>query len=130
MLRRRWLSLDSGDTDPVTFWTYAVEALERAAPGMVGSARTTLAGGPAAVDVALTTLLNALAGLGDDVVLVLDDFHVIESTAVHQAGEGTGRRLRWRHLWLDMIKTARRVVSRGTPTAAGPSNGAGGGPGR
>ncbi|MFL5754875.1 MAG: helix-turn-helix transcriptional regulator, partial [Chloroflexota bacterium] len=31
--RVAWLSLDPGDNDPVTFWTYVIEALDRAAPG-------------------------------------------------------------------------------------------------
>src|SRR5215831_2267484 len=29
-----WLSLDSGDNDPVRFWRYTVAALDRARPGL------------------------------------------------------------------------------------------------
>ena len=79
-----WLSLDPGDNDPVTFWTYVIEAVDRAAPGVGSAARSILAGAQGTVDVALTTLLNALAGFTSDVLLVLDDFHVIESPAVHE----------------------------------------------
>lgn len=79
-----WLSLEPSDDDPVTFWTYVIEALDRAAPGLGDGARTILSGGPDSIDAALTTLLNALAGLDRDVVLVLDDFHVVESGAVHE----------------------------------------------
>ena len=81
--RVAWLSLEPTDDDPVTFWTYVVEALERAAPGVGSAARAIIAGGPGTIDAALTTLLNALAGIEIDVVLVLDDVHVIESAAVH-----------------------------------------------
>ena len=28
--RVAWLSLETGDDDPVTFWTYVIEAIERA----------------------------------------------------------------------------------------------------
>jgi LuxR family transcriptional regulator, maltose regulon positive regulatory protein len=79
-----WLSLDPSDNDPVTFWTYVIEAVDRAAPGVGGGARSILAGSPGTVDAAVTTLLNSLAGVAADVVLVLDDFHVIESSAVHE----------------------------------------------
>jgi LuxR family transcriptional regulator, maltose regulon positive regulatory protein len=78
-----WLSLDPGDNDPVTFWTYVIEAVDRAAPGVGSAARSIIATAQAPVDAAVTTLLNALAGAEADVVLVLDDFHVIESPSIH-----------------------------------------------
>ena len=81
--RVAWLSLEPTDDDPVTFWTYVVEALERAAPGAGNSAGAIIAGGQGTIGAALTTLLNGLAGIETDVVLVLDDVHVIESAAVH-----------------------------------------------
>ncbi len=79
-----WLSLDRADNDPVTFWTYVIEAIERAAPGLGSSARSILAGSPGAVEVALTALLNSLAASPVDIVLVLDDAHVIESPTIHE----------------------------------------------
>ena len=81
-----WLSLDPADNDPVTFWTYVIEAVDRAAPGVGGAARSILAGAQGTVDAAVTTLLNGIAGVATDLVLVLDDFHVIESPAVHDRG--------------------------------------------
>jgi LuxR family transcriptional regulator, maltose regulon positive regulatory protein len=82
--RIAWLSLDPGDNDPVTFWTYVIEAVERAAPGVAVGARASLSGAQVSVDAVVTTLLNALAAADADVVLALDDFHVIESPAIHQ----------------------------------------------
>ena len=79
-----WLSLDRADNDPVTFWTYVIEALERAAPGLGSGATSMLAGAPGAVEVALTALLNSLAASPTDIVLILDDAHVIESPAIHE----------------------------------------------
>ena len=32
-----WVSLDEGDRDPSSFWTYVVTALDRAAPGVGAS---------------------------------------------------------------------------------------------
>jgi LuxR family maltose regulon positive regulatory protein len=82
--RIAWLSLDAGDNDPVTFWTYVIEAIDRAAPGLVTGARSSLMGAQISVDAVVTMLLNGLAAADADVVLVLDDLHVIESPAIHE----------------------------------------------
>ncbi|NMR20970.1 LuxR C-terminal-related transcriptional regulator [Cellulomonas fimi] len=79
-----WLSLDRRDNDPAVFWRYLVEALERAAPG-VGVRAVALLGSPqSSRDEVLATLLNDLQAVPDDVVLVLDDYHVVESHDVHE----------------------------------------------
>jgi LuxR family maltose regulon positive regulatory protein len=82
--RIAWLSLEPGDDDPVTFWTYVIEALDRAVTGVGTAARAVLMGGNGSVDAAVTTLLNALATADEEIVLVLDDVHTIESPAIHQ----------------------------------------------
>jgi LuxR family transcriptional regulator, maltose regulon positive regulatory protein len=90
-----WVSLDERDNDPATFWTYVITALQNAAGGTGGSGGTGGTIGAAALgllqpsqpppEAALATLLNDLQGLGDDVVLVLDDYHVIDSRDIHEA---------------------------------------------
>ncbi|HEY7702884.1 MAG TPA: LuxR C-terminal-related transcriptional regulator [Candidatus Limnocylindrales bacterium] len=79
-----WLSLEPSDDDALIFWTYVIEALDRATPGVGAAARAILAGSSASIEPAITTLLNALAALETDLVLVLDDFHVIESGSIHE----------------------------------------------
>jgi LuxR family maltose regulon positive regulatory protein len=37
-----WLSLDQGDNDPVTFWTYVIAALQTVAPGFGADTLTLL----------------------------------------------------------------------------------------
>jgi LuxR family maltose regulon positive regulatory protein len=76
-----WLSLDQRDNDPAVFWTYLVAALQVAEPG-VGAGASTLLESQAPTEAVLSSLLNDLAGVSDDVVLVLDDYHVIESRDV------------------------------------------------
>ena len=80
-----WLSLDPGDNDPVTFWTYVVAALQRVAPG-VGEDTLTLLHEPQPppIESVLTTLLNDLGALAGDIVLVLDDYHVIDAQEVRE----------------------------------------------
>jgi LuxR family maltose regulon positive regulatory protein len=82
--RIAWLSLEPDDDDPVTFWTYVTAALERAAPGVGTGARAVLAGASGTVDAAVTTILNGLATSKEEIVLVLDDVHTIQSSAIHQ----------------------------------------------
>jgi LuxR family maltose regulon positive regulatory protein len=72
-----WLSLDERDNDPALFWRYLVAALEAAAPGVGSNALGLLQTQPPN-EAVLATLLNDLNAVANDVVLVLDDFHVIE----------------------------------------------------
>jgi LuxR family maltose regulon positive regulatory protein len=81
--RAAWLSLDPGDNDPALFWTYVIAALRTAAPGVGESALALLqAPQPPPVEAALATLLNELGALSGDIVLVLDDYHVVDASAV------------------------------------------------
>ena len=79
-----WVSLDSGDNDPDRLWTHVAAALERAGCLLSGSEPAGVAGADAGVGAVLPELVNALAAAPDDVVLVLDDFHFIESPARHE----------------------------------------------
>ena len=78
-----WLSLDRGDNNPASFWAYVIAALRTAAPGVGQDALAMLAApGPQPTETVLTTLLNDLSAIAGDVVLVLDDFHVIDARDV------------------------------------------------
>jgi LuxR family maltose regulon positive regulatory protein len=79
-----WLSLEPSDNEPVIFWTYIVAALDRAAPGIAPRAGAQLETAQGSVEVALASLVNELAALETDVVLVLDDLHVVEDSAVYE----------------------------------------------
>jgi LuxR family transcriptional regulator, maltose regulon positive regulatory protein len=81
-----WLSLDEGENDLARFLAYLVAALQTIAPtvgaeslGLLQSAQ------PPPIEVLLTVLLNDITTLPNKVVLVLDDYHVIEATPVDQA---------------------------------------------
>jgi LuxR family transcriptional regulator, maltose regulon positive regulatory protein len=72
-----WLSLDPRDNDPAVFWPYVVAALRSVAPG--------IGAGPLdqPMEAVLAALLNALDALPADVLLVLDDYHLIEAREIH-----------------------------------------------
>jgi LuxR family maltose regulon positive regulatory protein len=81
-----WLSLDAGDNDPSRFWTYVIAALRTVAPDIGANALGLLQEAqPPPIQLVLTTLLNDLGAADVDVVLLLDDYHVIDSVDV-QAG--------------------------------------------
>jgi LuxR family maltose regulon positive regulatory protein len=80
-----WVSLDESDDEPVRFWTYALTALQRAAPAIAdGALRALGAPGADPVDAALPLLLNALAASDERLVLVLDDYHLLSDTRLHK----------------------------------------------
>ncbi|MDP9073859.1 MAG: helix-turn-helix transcriptional regulator, partial [Actinomycetota bacterium] len=77
-----WLSLDKSDNDPALFWAYVVAALRTAAPGVGEGALALLSSTESPTEAFVVTLLNDLATLSDAVVLVLDDYHVIEEPQI------------------------------------------------
>ena len=79
-----WLSLDEGDNDPVRFWRHVAAALDQVRPGLAARVEAQLGAGPAALDAAVSALVNELAEAPDEVVLVVDDFHVVETPEVHR----------------------------------------------
>jgi LuxR family maltose regulon positive regulatory protein len=79
-----WLSLDAGDNDPAVFWTYAIAAIQHAAPQVGASALTLLQSSQPLTSV-VSALLNDLYDLDERVVVVLDDYHVIDSTDIHES---------------------------------------------
>ena len=76
-----WLSLDQRDNDPASFWTYLVAAL-KTAPGTGAGALSLLQPPEPPSEAGLVTLLNDLDAISNDVVLVLDDYHVIDARDV------------------------------------------------
>jgi LuxR family transcriptional regulator, maltose regulon positive regulatory protein len=81
-----WLSLDAGDNVPARFWRHAAAALDAVCPGISARVGPLLGPpSPASFQGPVTALINELAGAAgdDEVLLVLDDYHVIEAGAVH-----------------------------------------------
>jgi LuxR family maltose regulon positive regulatory protein len=82
--RFAWLSLEPADNDPVRFWAYVVAALRTVSPRLGETGLVLLrTPGVSIEESVLPLLLNELATLDDSLVLVLDDYHLIDSGAVH-----------------------------------------------
>ena len=82
--RVAWVSLDQGDNDPALFWAYVIAALQSRQPG-VGEQALALLRSLQVPPIAtiLTSLINELTVPRDDIALVLDDLHVVESRPIH-----------------------------------------------
>jgi LuxR family maltose regulon positive regulatory protein len=87
--RVAWLSLDENDSDYKRFLTYFIAAVNR-----VEGLETTLGTGalrmlqspqPPPPDAITTSLINDITALPDRIILVLDDYHIIESPQVDDA---------------------------------------------
>ena len=84
--RVAWLSLDSDDNDPALFLSGVIAALETVEDGAGAGARALLQSvQPVPQKAVLISLINAMASFGTDTALVLDDYHLIEAHAVHDA---------------------------------------------
>src|SRR5215471_3006141 len=83
-----WLSLDDGDNDPARFWRHGVAALGQGRPGLAERVGPMLGPpAPSSYEGLVTALINELAAEPDahQALLVLDDYHLIDSEAVHES---------------------------------------------
>lgn len=80
-----WVSLDERDNDPVCFWGHLIAALESTQPGAGEHALALLrAQQTTSIEAVITVLVNALSTVSQDFALVLDDYHIITTPAIHQ----------------------------------------------
>jgi LuxR family transcriptional regulator, maltose regulon positive regulatory protein len=81
-----WVSLDGSDNDPARFLTYLVGALGDVEGGIGEGVLASLRSPePPPVEAVVGALINELAGVEQEVTVVLDDYHLIDSEPVHQA---------------------------------------------
>lgn len=81
-----WLSLDQADNDLVRFLMYLVAALQTIAPNIGAGALAALQSPqPPPAHALITALLNEIAALPHHLILVLDDYHVIDAQAIDDA---------------------------------------------
>ena len=80
-----WLSLDGGDSDLGRFLTHVVSALQATNPDVGADALALLEGDRFTPTDPLVSLVNDLDAAAESTVLALDDYHVIDGVAVHDA---------------------------------------------
>jgi LuxR family maltose regulon positive regulatory protein len=88
-----WLSLDEGDNDPTSFLNYLVAALQTIATNIGKGVLAILHASqpqPSPIESILTALLNEITTVPDHFVLILDDYHVIDSKPVNASTDVDG----------------------------------------
>ena len=81
-----WLSLDALDNDPIRFWASVIAAL-RGYISNLGQTALALLHSPQSppLSTILTSLLNEIMHGSGDIILILDDYHVISDQAIHDS---------------------------------------------
>jgi LuxR family transcriptional regulator, maltose regulon positive regulatory protein len=82
--RVAWVSLES-HCDTHRLWTYIITALEEIQAGIGDSTLTLLELPQPPIYTILRTLVNEIAEVADDLVLILDDFHHVDDPAAYSA---------------------------------------------
>jgi LuxR family maltose regulon positive regulatory protein len=84
--RIAWLSLDESDNNPARFLIYFIAALNRVegTETAIGEGALTMLHSPQPppTEAVLIPLINEIASIPDRIILVLDDYHIIESSQV------------------------------------------------
>jgi LuxR family transcriptional regulator, maltose regulon positive regulatory protein len=80
-----WLTLDERDKDPARFLAYLAAALQNVQPG-IGLALQAILQSPQPLQIEniLTLLINEIALIAEDFLVVLDDYHAVDSAQVDQ----------------------------------------------
>jgi LuxR family maltose regulon positive regulatory protein len=80
-----WLSLDQGDNDPVRFWLYLITAIQSIHQEMGVEARQIVSAPQLrSTEPVAISLINDISQFVHDLIVVLDDYHVIEAEQVHE----------------------------------------------
>jgi LuxR family maltose regulon positive regulatory protein len=79
-----WLQVDEGDDDPSRFWSGIAAALRDVVPSIGDAVRSSIGDGPDAV---VTSIVNEVSTREAQVVVVIDDYHLISNPDVHRGVE-------------------------------------------
>ena len=78
-----WVSIDEGDSDPISFLTYLISAMQTINAGIGSEVLEVIqASQLPPIESILTTLLNEISTIPNEFVLVLDDYHLIDARLV------------------------------------------------
>jgi len=84
-----WLSLDRDDNDPVRFLSYVVASLNQIEgfDTTLGKGALNMLQSPQSppTETILTSLINEIATISNRIIIVLDDYHLIETQPIHDA---------------------------------------------
>lgn len=81
-----WISLDKQDNDWIQFWRYVTASIQERIPGFGSTVGVLLEkGSSTSMELAIIALLNELSQLTSELVIILDDYHVIELPSINHS---------------------------------------------
>jgi LuxR family transcriptional regulator, maltose regulon positive regulatory protein len=83
---KAWISLDKSDNDPARFLKYLIAGIQLIVPGAGKTTGALLnSAQPVAIEIEplLTSIVNELAAISEQIVIILDDYHLIENPSIH-----------------------------------------------
>lgn len=84
-LSATWLNLDKGDNDPARFLTYLIAALQQVHASLGAATKPLLKSPePPPQHLVMTTLVHEIAAIPMDFILVMDDYHLIQTPEIHK----------------------------------------------
>jgi ATP-dependent transcriptional regulator len=83
-LQVAWLSLNEQDNNPFRFWTGFLTALERRQPAITPLLLSLQSQPSPSFETMLTTLINHMVQQDRQVLLIIDDYHLITEPAIHR----------------------------------------------
>ncbi len=79
-----WLQLEESDADPARFWVSVTAAIGRTNPEIAARLEPLVVGSLGAGQVVVPALVNEMASMTERLVVVLDDYHLIDDAEVHR----------------------------------------------
>ena len=82
-----WLQVEDIDSDPARFWAYLIASIDKALPSTTSPLRQLVNGSHSDEQSLISAIVNVLADLADPLVVVIDDYHLIDHASVHRGME-------------------------------------------
>ncbi len=82
-----WLQVEGGDSDPTRFWSYLVEAIGQAHPDIASALKPLVSSSNDDEQMVVSALVNEFATLTEPLVVVIDDYHLIDNASIQQGME-------------------------------------------
>lgn len=82
-----WLQIEASDSDPVSFWSSLVAAIGRCRPEVRSTVGPLVIGAQGDERVVVSAIVNAVIDVSEPLIVVIDDYHLIDSGRVHRGVE-------------------------------------------
>ncbi|MEO6571461.1 MAG: AAA family ATPase, partial [Ilumatobacteraceae bacterium] len=82
-----WLQVEASDSDPASFWSSLVAAIGRCRPEVAAVVGPVVIGAQGDDRVVVPAIVNAFVDVSEPLVVVIDDYHLIDSDSVHRGLE-------------------------------------------